>query len=88
MSFPDAAFESRTVQLQRGDRLILFSDGVEDALHGRENPNHVTFASTIAPIAHMPVNELVRKLDDDIIQSCGGRRPLDDITLLAVNIAA
>ena len=85
--FPDAAFESRTVRLHRGDRLVVYSDGIEDAMFGRSDPGHETLAAALGSVTDRPAAEILKFLEDRIDTSVFGEAR-DDITVLTVEVAA
>ncbi|MFZ0392583.1 MAG: PP2C family protein-serine/threonine phosphatase [Terracidiphilus sp.] len=82
--FPAWKYEERLVQLERGDRLLLFTDGISEA----EGPGLEEFSeSRIAEFAqlerHRPAAELNNLLLDRVDAFCGGHFR-DDATLLVI----
>ncbi len=84
----DEVYEERSVDLQPGDRLFLFSDGVPEA---------VDFAGTLFGNARLmetlsqtrcnTLQESVETLLGEITQWLGGGKPLDDISILAIEMS-
>jgi len=78
-----------TVQLQAGDRLLIFSDGVPDAV----NPAGVQYDyERLTAVLHQnqtdTATELIRRIVADLNNWTRGTAPFDDITLLAVQMGA
>jgi len=82
----EESYQSREARLSRGDRVVLFTDGAEDALCGVDNPNRPLFADVIAPFARMGREEMLLKLKtaiDDLPRSAKLR---DDITIMVMDV--
>ena len=82
--FPSWKYEEQLMHLERGDRLLLFTDGISEA----ERPQMEEFSeSRIAELAtaeqHRPASELNKLLLDRVDAFCGGRFR-DDATLLVI----
>jgi sigma-B regulation protein RsbU (phosphoserine phosphatase) len=81
---PDLDFQLRQVTLAPGDSLLLYTDGITDAL----NPSQQQFgaarlieaATSPAPSAELLLRQLMGALDRHIAH----REQYDDVTLLAV----
>jgi sigma-B regulation protein RsbU (phosphoserine phosphatase) len=78
-------FEQRTLELQPGDSMLLYTDGVPDASNegheqfGMERLRRVIFERRMAPLAVM-----VSALERAIAELTGGATQFDDIAMLAV----
>jgi serine phosphatase RsbU (regulator of sigma subunit) len=76
----DATFHSIPLDLPRGARVVLMSDGVSEA----ENPKGVQFGSTeIAQ--HMVGTEPIRDVFAAMHKFCAGSQPYDDCTMLVID---
>jgi sigma-B regulation protein RsbU (phosphoserine phosphatase) len=81
----DCALTQRTVHLQPGDSVLLYTDGVTDATDGGlqcfglDRLRRVILDHQLAPVADM-VAVLERTIDD----FTGGVNQFDDIAILAV----
>ena len=76
-----------TIQLQAGDRLLLFSDGVPDAvnLQGQAYDNG-RLMKLFTAIGYHSAADIVHRIATDIAQWCQDAPPFDDLTLLAVTV--
>jgi phosphoserine phosphatase RsbU/P len=86
--FPDERFADATFTLDPGDRLVLFTDGVEIGFGGRtpidESAWHFELTQRNALGGNELVLDLSRKLDD----SAGSLDPKDDLTMIVVEARA
>ena len=83
------SFPANTLQLQPGDRLAIFTDGVDEAFNeqnemfGQERCNNALLASRTLPAASAGAD-----LFEQVAAFAGGRPQSDDIGLLLLDIAA
>jgi sigma-B regulation protein RsbU (phosphoserine phosphatase) len=83
---PDERYTSVRVRLSRGDRLVLYTDGAEDALAGTTG-DRARFKRLLASIADKPVDEMLLQVTawiDELPAPCG---PRDDVTIIAADVA-
>jgi sigma-B regulation protein RsbU (phosphoserine phosphatase) len=82
---PALAYTQKTVALAPGDTLVLYTDGVTDALnaagqeYGLERLQQAILAGR-----GKSAQEMVRALDAELCAFIGGTTPFDDITLLVL----
>ena len=86
--FPGTAFERRTLALQPGDRLLLYSDGVIEServadaeLFGQER-----LLGLVDATAHGACDGLLDAVDEALRAWTAPRASADDVTLLALDI--
>ena len=83
--FPDAVYEFRTVRLDPGDLLCLFTDGITE---GRENDleeyGEERLVSLLRSNAGLPVEELMNAVFADVRRFTACEAPDDDMTLVLV----
>jgi len=82
-AFGDASFEERNAELEPGDALVLYTDGVTDA----RDRNGVFYGderlfATLAASAGMAAEAILRSVIDDVRAFRGDADPFDDLTLL------
>ncbi len=83
--FPDEQFELRHVQLYRGDRLVLYSDGAEEALCGTGDERR-PFRLLLAEWAGASREEMFAEMLARIEAGPRPQRPRDDVTVLVMDV--
>lgn len=83
-----ATFPTGTVRLEPGEKLLLYSDGVETAFPANSAGEWDTTAylSAFESVAHQPVDELVASIEQVLSGQQGSIAPSDDVTILAIEI--
>ncbi|MBK8901232.1 MAG: SpoIIE family protein phosphatase [Anaerolineaceae bacterium] len=82
---PDLSLVEETIQLQPGDRLVMFSDGVPDAVNEAEQGySNQQLAAAIAACGQKSAADIVAYLVRDVAQWQGNAAPFDDLTLLVL----
>jgi sigma-B regulation protein RsbU (phosphoserine phosphatase) len=81
----NSPYRATTHQLQRGDTIVFFTDGVTEALDPQERFYTVDRLHTVlAGVANDSVERITRTVIQDIRTFCGTHEQADDLTLLAV----
>lgn len=84
----DDRYEERRIQLQPGDRLYLYSDGVPEAMNpAREQFGEARLLETISQTQFMPLQEAVTNIQNAVTHWHGSESPKDDLSILAVEIS-
>lgn len=82
---PDAPVEARQVQIEPNDRLLLFTDGLSEALNTKGEEYGVERLEDSLARAHaLPPQAAVEQLVTDAQKFCGSAPPHDDLTLMLV----
>ena len=82
---PDAPYRSARFQMEPGDTLVMFSDGVSEAMNSAEEEFTVErLKQAIAGKSDVPVDELKREILAAVEAFTRGARQNDDLTLLLV----
>lgn len=82
------AYDVRSIQLEKGDRLYLYSDGIPEAMdHDDEQFGNARLLDAIQRGRSEPLRESVNALLVEISRWQGAVRPHDDISILAVEIS-
>ncbi len=84
--FPDAQFPSCNVQLAAGDRLILYTDGLEGVVGRSADGGPPDLATLFADWAKLSREDLLRLLADRIEAAPPNVQTEDDITVLIVDV--
>ena len=82
--FPEARYEESTIELNRGDRLLLFTDGITEAAnaHGQEFEEARIASFAMANVA-LSANDLTGQLMVEVAAFCDAHFH-DDATLLVI----
>ncbi len=85
--FPSQSFAEREVQLSPGERLVVFSDGLENVLlapiEGAGQPRRL--ANDILPESRRPPEEFIEFLTHRLDREPGGLSRADDVTMILVD---
>ena len=79
----DAQFSDRTHQLQPGDKVLLYSDGVDNAAFEGRQPGTDSLLACAERHRALPIQEFVESLARDLFSS---GNPPDDLTLLGLEM--
>lgn len=84
-ALPDIRLWEETVQLEAGDAIVFYTDGVTEARVGRDLFGEDRVAATLASCAGRPAVEMAEALERAVIEY-GGREPTDDIAILVLRV--
>ena len=75
--------QQATVELESGDSIVMYTDGVQDALNEAEEPyGENRLRSTIRDNGNGSAEEMAAALEESLMEFIGDAEPFDDITLL------
>lgn len=81
-------FESKKIQLQKGDKILLFTDGLIEAT----NREYHTFESVIADVllkySHRGITDFVKNIFSECISFREGNPSEDDISIIGIEVTA
>ncbi len=81
------SLEEMNLQLQAGDTLLFYTDGVVEAMNSRgEEYGETRLKQMFSSFHHLPVGTLKNKLIDDIKKFVGSNKPHDDLTLVILKM--
>ncbi len=86
--FKGATFSSTTVQLHPGEKVILYTDGMEVSFAPRAGEAHSWehYLRVFASLAHLPIEQIVRQLEVQLNSETGSLNPTDDVTIVGMEI--
>ena len=84
--FEHAKFPQQTVQLQTGDKLLLYSDGAESVIGGFHCSNEFNFSSEFCQIKELNITRMTEKLNDLVQHQKNESVETDDITMVGLEI--
>ncbi|HUI75181.1 MAG TPA: SpoIIE family protein phosphatase [Candidatus Acidoferrum sp.] len=86
---PEAEYTAACVKLEPGDTLVLFSDGVTEAMDPEEQLYGVPrLREALANTAELPLDQLKKRILESVETFTRGARQADDLTLLLVRFRA
>jgi phosphoserine phosphatase RsbU/P len=81
----DSRFETAVAQLDEGDRLVLFTDGVSEAFNEKdEEYSEERLGHFLSAHKDLSQEQLVEFLIADVLKFCSSVRPSDDMTLMSI----
>jgi serine phosphatase RsbU (regulator of sigma subunit)/PAS domain-containing protein len=83
--FPDAELATEKYELSTGDVLVFFTDGLTDARDPAAGHFGDRLTAELATLAGQPPAQILARLQELALQSCGGSTH-DDITMLALRV--
>ncbi|MDX1414104.1 MAG: SpoIIE family protein phosphatase [Candidatus Promineifilaceae bacterium] len=84
---PGINLQEYSILLRAGDRLVMFSDGVPDAVNKKDEAyGNARLVETINRYADMHADELAQSIVDDVNQWSEGAAQFDDLTLLVLEV--
>ena len=84
---PDIDYDEFEVSLNKGDRLILYSDGIIECMNSENKQFSVErFIDLLNRYSNLPEHELIQKTEQALLQWKGNNDFEDDVTLLAIEV--
>lgn len=84
--FPDERFTDCSVELSPGDRLLVFTDGVEVAFSETEQVDPTHWLTELGSRRHLGAEALLESFAQRIDQNTGSLAPRDDLTMIAIEV--
>lgn len=84
--FEEAEFAQETVQLQRGDKLMLYSDGAEPFIGKFEDEAGFQFTEDFLALKELPVEKLVARFNELVQRHKVPTAEVDDVTAVCLEI--
>ncbi|HEX9185568.1 MAG TPA: PP2C family protein-serine/threonine phosphatase [Vicinamibacteria bacterium] len=82
----EAAFSQMTVELDPGDRLVLYTDGVTEAEDPKDREyGEARLVAWLQANRDQPGRRLIDGVIAEVLEHCGGVRPRDDMTLMCLD---
>ena len=74
--------------MHRGDKLLIYSDGVELAFVSEGPDKPLRFRKEFGDLANCDVETMTQKLVDIINQEEGSLHPRDDVTIVGIELTS
>jgi sigma-B regulation protein RsbU (phosphoserine phosphatase) len=84
--FPDAIYDDGHVQLAPGDRLFIYSDGIEVAFALDQALDTRQWKQELENRRHLPTEQIVTELSEALDKETGSLQPRDDLSLIVVEV--
>ncbi|MCP4246379.1 MAG: SpoIIE family protein phosphatase [bacterium] len=86
--FPGDEYPTRTIQLKPGEKVILYTDGLEFTCEmDQDEPDKLHYYRQVFErLAPLPADEMVGRIATRLDAEAGSLNPRDDVTVLAVEI--
>ncbi len=82
---PTIALQDHAIQLEPGDLLLLYTDGVTEAINASEEEfGAERLASIVAMCGHLPATDTVNEVTRSLAEFTGNVAPADDVTMVAI----
>ena len=84
---PDAEYREETIRLESGDLLLLYTDGVTEAINSAEEQfGEERLIETVMRSRDLPPAEIVGRVRDAVMQFSGDEPQFDDQTLMVIRV--
>jgi serine phosphatase RsbU (regulator of sigma subunit) len=84
--FPDETFAETTVQLGAGDRMVVFTDGIEVAFSDDATADSARWREELWLRRGLSTEELLRDFAEHVDREAGSLTPKDDLTIIIVEV--
>lgn len=81
----DVAYPVVTTPIERGDAVVLFSDGINEAMNAKEQQYTIERIRRRLGTLKPPASQLGQRLLDDVLAHVGSARQNDDMTLVVMS---
>ena len=80
----DSPYEQATLNFEKGDSLMIYTDGIVDTIGDKENYGEERLRSTYQKFASLDAPHLVDAIEKEVSAFSVNEVPFDDITLLVI----
>jgi len=84
--FEKSEYIQQTIQLQPGDKLLVYSDGADPYIGGLDGPTGFNFSEKFCEIKDLPIVEMMDKFSNFMQSQPIAPSEVDDITAVALEI--
>jgi sigma-B regulation protein RsbU (phosphoserine phosphatase) len=84
--FPDETFSTCHVQLQRGDRVLVYTDGIEVAFTETDAADDDRWRAELVKLADQPISAIIDGFTKQLDGFGGSILPKDDLTIVGMEI--
>jgi len=84
--FPDEVFSVTEFQMKPGDRLFIYSDGIEVAFCEENIADSQRWQNELLRRRELPTERLLQQFSDELDRQSGSLQPKDDLTIIALEV--
>ena len=84
--FPNDVYEDRQIQLRAGDRLFIYTDGIEVAFADDHALNTQQWRVELEHRREMPVERVLLELSENLDRETGSLAPKDDLSIVVAEV--
>jgi sigma-B regulation protein RsbU (phosphoserine phosphatase) len=84
--FPDEVFAVTEAQLASGDRLFIYSDGIEVGFCGDDIADNQRWRDELLRRRELPSDQILQGLSEELDKQSGSLQPKDDLTIIALEV--
>ncbi len=86
-AFNNCVYEQETIQMESGDLLVAYTDGVTEARNADDQEfGEANLQQLINCSAHVPAQQLSERIVESVREWCGDVPPHDDLTLVVMRV--
>jgi sigma-B regulation protein RsbU (phosphoserine phosphatase) len=86
-AFNNCVYEQETIQMESGDLLVAYTDGVTEARNADDQEfGEASLRQIINCSAHVPAQQLSERIVESVREWCGDVPPHDDLTLVVMRV--
>lgn len=85
--FSDSTYQVNKVQLNKGDRIFMYSDGIIEAMNDEGNTfGKENLKNALENCSNLDLSATFKKVLSRVREWCKPRRPTDDLTILGISL--
>jgi len=85
---PNIELEEKEIALREGDIVVLYTDGVTEAINNKEEQfGQERLISIAEKNCNLPASELVKRIRQEVTEFSQGQPQFDDLTLMILKVA-
>lgn len=84
--FPDEQFTVTSLRLAPGDRLVVYSDGIEVGFCGEDIGDNTKWQEELHKRRELGTEQLLTALADELDRKSGSLQPKDDLTIIVLEV--
>jgi len=84
--FPEEEFPDATIQLAEGDRMVLYTDGIEVAFCNDHSLDSQQWREELRARSGLPTDRMLRDFAERIDHESGSLEPKDDLTMVVLEV--